>query len=160
MVHNLAGRKNAEHIRKFTIQMIKFRYIKSALIILFSLLTFRATAPNVKVAYIIDSEPIDAYERLIKAVVLAESLGDTLAFNVIEGATGAFQIRPIRLLDYNQRIGNNYKIEDCYDYKISKEIFLYYARRIGFPNYETIARSWNGSGETTKKYWEKVESFL
>ena len=140
--------------------MIKFRYLKSVLIIFFLLLTIRATAPGLKVTFIFVSEPIDLYGRLIKAVIQVESSGNTLAYNLIEEAIGAFQIRPIRLLDYNQRTGNNYKIEDCYNFEISKEIFLYYAKRIGFPEYETIARNWNGSGKTTLDYWEKVKSYL
>jgi hypothetical protein len=140
--------------------MIKFRFLKSILIILFSLLTFKAAAPDLKVAYIYISEPIDVYCRLINAVVLVESSGDTMAFNLKEEATGAFQIRPIRLLDYNQRTGNNIRIEDCYNYKISREIFLYYARLSDFPIYETIARNWNGSGKTSGDYWEKVKSHL
>jgi hypothetical protein len=79
---------------------------------------------------------------------------------VAEEAIGAFQIRPIRLLDYNQRTGKNYKIEDCYNFEISKEIFLYYAGKIGSREYETIARKWNGSGVTTLDYWEKVKSYM
>jgi hypothetical protein len=118
------------------------------------------TAPDSKVAFIFVSEPVHAYDRLIKAVIQVECSGDTLAFNLTEGAIGAFQIRPIRLRDYNQRTGNNYKSEDCYNLKISKEIFLYYARRIGFPDYESIARNWNGSGKTTQDYWKKVKSLL
>ena len=109
---------------------------------------------------IIKAKPIDAYERLIKAVVQVESGGDTLAYNIIEEATGAFQIRPIRLQDYNLRTGNKYKIEDCYNYDISKEIFLYYAKRINTPDYELIARDWNGSGRTTLDYWKKVKFYL
>lgn len=140
--------------------MIKLRFLKSILIILFSMLTIRAAAPDLKVAYLIGSEPIDPFDRLIKAVVMVESYGDTMAFNIIEEAIGAFQIRPIRLLDYNQRTGNKYKSEDCYSYKISKKIFLYYARLIGFPEYELIARNWNGSGVTTLDYWEKVKAHL
>jgi hypothetical protein len=140
--------------------MIKFKFLKSILIILFSLLTFKAAAPDLKVAYIFITEPIDVYCRLINAVVLVESSGDTMAFNLKEEATGAFQIRPIRLLDYNQRTGNSIRIEDCYNYKISKEIFLYYARLSDFPIYETIARNWNGSGKTSGDYWEKVKSHL
>jgi hypothetical protein len=124
------------------------------------MLTVRAAAPDLKVAYLIGSEPIDPFDRLIKAVVMVESYGDTMAFNIIEEAIGAFQIRPIRLLDYNQRTGNKYKSEDCYNYKISKKIFLYYATLIGFPEYELIARSWNGSGVTTLDYWEKVKAHL
>jgi hypothetical protein len=140
--------------------MIKIRFLKSVLIVIFSLITFRATAPDIKVAYILISEPVDVYDRLINAVVQVESFGDTTAYNLMEEATGAFQIRPIRLLDYNQRTGNKYKMQDCYNYRISKEIFLYYAKQIGFPRYETIARRWNGSGETTQHYWEKVRSYL
>jgi hypothetical protein len=142
------------------IQMKKFKYMKNVLIIFFSLLTFRAAAPDVKVAVIFVSKPADVYDRLVKAVVLVESSGDTLAYNIAEEAIGAFQIRPIRLLDYNQRTGKNYKTENCYNFEISKEIFLYYARKTGSPDYETIARKWNGSGKTTLDYWEKVKSYL
>jgi hypothetical protein len=140
--------------------MIKLRFLKSIPIFLLLLLSLRATAPDIKFAYIIVSEPLDVYERLVKAVIMVESFGDTMAYNLTEEAIGAFQIRPIRLLDYNQRTGNNYKAADCYSYKISKEIFLYYAKRIGFPKYELIARNWNGSGETTMDYWEKVRLHL
>jgi hypothetical protein len=140
--------------------MIKSKLFKSVLIVLFSLYSYSASAPDVNVVYILVSDKIDVYDKLIKAVVLVESFGDTMACNILEQATGAFQIRPIRLLDYNQRTGNKYKIEDCYNYDISKKIFLYYAMRIGFPEYERIARKWNGSGETTAGYWEKVKIYL
>ncbi len=141
-------------------QMIKFRYLKIVLIIFFSLLAMPAKAPDVKVAFIFVSASIDSYNRLIKAVVQVESSGDPLAYNLDEEAVGAFQIRPIRILDYNQRTDNNYKMENCYSFEISKEIFLYYAKQIGYPDYETIARNWNGSGETTLNYWEKVKLYL
>ena len=81
---------------KSKIQLIKFRYLKSVFIVFFSLLAFRATAPDLKVAFICSSEPVDAYDRLIKAVVQVESSGDTLAYNLTEEATGAFQIRPMQ----------------------------------------------------------------
>lgn len=139
------------------LQITKFRYHKSLLIIFFLLLTIRAAAPGLKFAFILVSEPIDPYDRLIKAVVQVESSGNTLAFNLSEEAIGAFQIRPIRLQDYNQRTRSNYKSEDCYNFEISKKIFLYYAKRIGYPDYELIARNWNGSGKTTLIYWEKVK---
>jgi hypothetical protein len=141
-------------------QIIKLRYLKYLCTILFLLFTLKATAPDIKVVYLIRAEPVDAYERLIKAIVQVESGGDTLAYNLFEEATGAFQIRPIRLQDYNFRTGSDYKIEDCYNYDISKEIFLYYANLIGIPHYETIARNWNGSGEATLDYWEKVKFYF
>jgi len=136
------------------------RFLKSVLIVFLSLLFIPAFAPDMKVACICSAEPVDAYDRLVKAIVQVESAGDTLAYNLCEEAVGAFQIRPIRLLDYYQRTGINYKIEDCFNFEISKEIFLYYARVTGYPDYEAIARNWNGSGNATTKYWEKVKSNL
>ena len=153
--------KKATEIKdKNKLQMPKFRYLRSALFIIFLLLSDRAAAPGLKVVFIFASDAIDPYGRLIEAVIQVESLGDTLAYNLTEEAFGAFQIRPIRLQDYNQRTGKNYKMEDCYNFHISKEIFLYYAKQIGYPDYETIARNWNGSGKTTLDYWEKVKSNL
>jgi hypothetical protein len=124
------------------------------------LLSVKLSAPDIKIGYILASKPVNSYDRLVNAVVMVESLGDTLAYNIIEGAIGAFQIRQIRLLDYNQRTGTNYKSEDCYSYVISKEIFLFYAKRIGYHDYESIAREWNGSGMKTLCYWEKVKAYL
>jgi hypothetical protein len=142
------------------ILITKVRYIKSIFIIFFLLISHKATAPNLNFTLLYVPEPIDAYSRLINAVVHVESKGDTMAFNLTENAIGAFQIRPIRILDYNQRTGNHYKIENCYNFKVSKEIFLYYAKLTGFLDYETIARNWNGSGKATLEYWEKVKSHL
>jgi hypothetical protein len=124
------------------------------------LLDLRVSAPDVKVFYIPLSKPVDAYDRLVNAVVSVESAGDPLAYNQLEEAVGAFQIRPIRLLDYYQRTGINYKIDECFNFDISKEIFLYYARRTGYPDYETIAKNWNGSGKSTIDYWKKVKANL
>jgi hypothetical protein len=140
--------------------MIKILTVKIFSVIFFLLMATRASAPNPKVGFIMFPEPIDAYSKLIKAVIQVESMGDTLAYNNIEEAIGAFQIRPIRLMDYNQRTGNNYKLADCYNLRISKEIFMYYARRSALPDYELIARRWNGSGKATTDYWEKVKSKL
>lgn len=120
----------------------------------------RATAPEAKVTFIFVSEPVNSFDRLVKAIVKVESMGDNEAFNLTEQAVGAFQIRPNRILDYNQRTGKDYQIENCFNYNVSKEIFLYYAKRIGYPDYETIARKWNGSGKTTLDYWEKVKKHL
>lgn len=140
--------------------MTQYRHLKSILIIFLLLLPIRAAAPGLKVAFIFGSKSVNSYDRLINAVVQVESLGDTMAYNLVEEAIGAFQIRAIRLQDFNQRTGNNYKTEDCYNYAISKEIFLYYARRTGYPDYESIARNWNGSGRLTLDYWEKIKTYL
>jgi hypothetical protein len=141
-------------------RMMKVQYLKSILAVFFLLFTTRLLAPSIKVGCILASEPENPYERLVKAVVQVESLGDTLAFNLDEEAIGAFQIRPIRILDYNQRTGSNYKLENCSNYELSKKIFLYYAHRTGFHDFEKIARNWNGSGKTTLDYWEKIKKYL
>jgi hypothetical protein len=140
--------------------MKKSSYRKGLFLIFFLLLSLSAAAPDLTNAFILESKPVDLYERLINAIILVESKGDTSAINCDEMAIGAFQIRPIRLLDYNQRTGKNYKENDLYNIEISKEIFLYYAKKIGYPNYEAIARSWNGSGTLTASYWQKVKSYL
>ena len=91
---------------------------------------------------------------------MVESGNDPCAYNHGEMATGIYQIRPIRILDYNQRTGKNYKLSDCYDIQISKEIFLYYADKKHFTDLENIAKEWNGRGAKTVVYWEKIKSIL
>jgi len=135
-------------------------WFKFILIIFFLMIELKAAAPGTITTFIFVAQPIEAYNRLINAVVMVESSGDTMAYNLEEEAYGAFQIRPIRLLDYNQRTGKNYKIEDCYNYKTSREIFLYYAVLNGSLDYQSIARNWNGSGKMTLVYWEKVLAHL
>jgi hypothetical protein len=124
------------------------------------LMTLRVSAPDMNVIFLLNSPPVDAYGRLINAVVQVESSGNTLAYNILEEATGAFQIRPIRIRDFNQRTGENIRIEECYNYEVSKAIFLYYAKLPEYIDYELIAKNWNGSGTATQVYWEKVRSKL
>jgi hypothetical protein len=124
------------------------------------MLSMRAVAPVINTIYIGISAPENPFEGLLNAVLQVESAGDTLAFNDIEEAVGGLQIRPIRLRDFNQRTGKNYKIEDCYKFRISKEIFMYYAGKSCSHDYESIARNWNGSGVATIVYWSKVRAFL
>jgi hypothetical protein len=140
--------------------MTKSTFFRRILIIGFLLLTQKALAPNVSIITIRALEPVNPYEKIIKAIIQVESAGDTLAINPVEEAFGAFQIRPIRIEDYNQRTGNNFKAGNCIDYDLSRKVFLFYAERIGFRNYEAIARKWNGSGQKTIEYWERVKKYL
>ena len=153
-------KRSLRRLKKIGTEFIKLRQLKCVLVVFFLFFSARATSPDTKFVFIPAPEPVDGYGRLIKAVVQVESKGDTLAFNPKERAIGAFQIRPIRLKDYNRRTGKNYKQEDCYNYEISKEIFLYYAKKHKYPDFESIARSWNGSGRSTLAYWQKVKAFL
>ncbi len=123
------------------------------------LLTTKVIAPDIKTLVIVEPQPIDIYERLMQAVLEVESGGDTLAYNSLEDAYGPFQIRPVRLNDYNKRTGKKYRMKDCYTLRVSREVFLYYARILG-PDYEIIAKRWNGSGEMTISYWAKVKAVL
>ena len=104
--------------------------------------------------------PIEPYKQLAFAVGIIETKGDTMAYNSLEEAAGIFQIRPIRLRDYNKRTGSDYTTKDLFNYEISEKIFLYYADQVGPYNLEQIARKWNGSGHLTTNYWYRIKRYL
>jgi hypothetical protein len=133
---------------------------KLVLAVVFSLLNFSLFAPAMTSLAIIDHKPVEPFRILINAIGKVETGFDTLAYNPLEEATGFFQIRPIRLEDYNARTGSNYSMEDMYNYFIAEKIFLYYASKIGPYDFETISRNWNGSGPMTIEYWKKVRANL
>src|SRR5450759_1219566 len=81
---------------------------------------FRVSAPNRESLIILDSRPVEPYKQLIRAIGIVETSRDTLAYNPIEKAAGYFQIRPIRLKDYNKRTGSNYTMKDLFNYDISE----------------------------------------
>lgn len=137
------------------------KLVKSIYITLvFFSITLRATAPDIDSFTIVYPDPVEPYKKLIHAIGMVETMHDTLSFNPVEQAVGYFQIRPIRLQDYNRRTGNKYALKDMYDYKISEKIFLYYADQIGPYNFEKIAKNWNGSGPRTYYYWKRVKKYL
>lgn len=107
-----------------------------------------------------EAESVNPFDKLIYAIGMVETKHDTLGYNKEEGAVGYFQIRPIRLLDYNNRTGSSYTIGDMYDYFNAEKVFLYYASQIGPYNNEKIAKKWNGSGRKTVIYWNKVKKHL
>jgi len=114
--------------------------------------------------YIKAESPIRAYSDLVYAINMVEAGVDStsydiLAYNEPEGARGAFQIRQCKLDDYNRLTGKNIQPEDLFDYEISYNIFLYFAREYG-SDYEKIAKKWNGSGPMTEVYWKKVRKLL
>ena len=138
--------------------VINFKKIVSiTLLILFSLRVF---APAGFSFIIVEPQPEEPFQRLISAIGMVETKNDTLAYNPFEEAAGYFQIRPIRLEDYNKRTGNKYSSCDLFNYEISEKIFLYYASNIGPYDFECIARRWNGSGKNTIEYWKQVKKFL
>jgi hypothetical protein len=135
-----------------------FKKIVSITFLLF--FSFKAFAPSCGSMVIIDNAPVEPFKRLVNAIGMVETRYDTLAYNPVEEAVGFFQIRPIRVKDYNKRTGSNYQLKQMYDYKISEKIFLYYASKLGPDNFEQIARNWNGSGPKTIYYWNRVRKYL
>jgi len=124
---------------------------------LFSLDLFAPVSGNLIVEV---AEPVNPFGRIIYAIGMVETRLDTLSYNPEEDAVGYFQIRPIRVKDYNKRTGSNYALIDMYDYDIAEKVFLYYASQIGPYNNEKIAKNWNGSGKINKIYWSKVKKLL
>jgi len=136
-------------------------YIKKIVSITFLfLLAFKVFAPSSESMVIFDTAPIEPFKKLIHAIGMVETSFDTLAYNPEEKAAGYFQIRPIRIEDYNKRTGSNYTTKDMFDYKNSEKIFLYYASQIGPYKFEQIAKNWNGSGPKTIHYWRRVKKYL
>ncbi len=135
---------------------------KKKIVTITFLLSFalRVFAPDRESVIIIKTTPVDPFRTLIHAIGKVETSYDTLAYNPFEEAVGYFQIRPIRLQDYNERTGNTYSKSDLYNYYISEKIFLYYASQLGPYNFEQIARNWNGSGAKTIQYWKQVKKNL
>lgn len=135
-------------LRKFVIITIFFSFAANVF------------APCSESLVIIGSRPVEPFKKLIHAIGMVETRLDTLAYNVEEEATGFFQIRPVRVIDYNKRTGSNLSLKDMYNYEIAEKIFLYYASIIGPSDFEKIAKSWNGSGPLTISYWDRVKLHL
>lgn len=137
------------------------RYSKRIRSLTFILLfSIKAFAPGNGAIVIIENDAVNPFRDLIHAIGMVETRFDTLAYNPIEEAVGYFQIRPIRVEDYNHRTGSSYTKNDMYDYKVSEKIFLYYASQIGPYNFKQIAMNWNGSGPLTTIYWKRVRTYL
>ena len=104
--------------------------------------------------------------RLMDAQIYVESRGNPFAISPF-GDYGILQIRQIKLDDYYQKTGIRYTLQDCFNPEVSKEVYLYYANRIGTTpdKWETIARAWAGGlsrakHECTLDYWQKVNKQL
>lgn len=138
-----------------------FLYKRLLLTALFLILAvYRAASPSTKHIVIFEPPALEPFRRLMNAIGYVETMNNPALYNPAEQAAGIFQIRPIRLEDYNRRTGSKYTMKDLYDTKISEKIFIYYANLIGPYNPELIARNWNGSGHMTKYYWKRIKEYL
>jgi hypothetical protein len=130
---------------------------RSILILFFGLFSAVLSAPPFEVVYIAIPKEINAYDPLIRAITTVESMNGKYVYNEKENAVGWFQIRQVRIDDFNNRTGKAYTLADCYDYEISKEVFLFFCQGRDF---ESVAKSWNGSGPMTEIYWQKIKNKL
>ena len=130
------------------------------MIIIITLAFFFCTlaAPPFTVGYITRPEVINPYEAIIKAITDVESSGNSLAYNPKENAVGAFQIRQIRIDEYNRLTGDNFALVEMYDYSKAIKVFMYYTSQFEPWQHREIARDWNKS--VTNKYWNKVRAEL
>lgn len=120
----------------------------------------KAVAPDTPYLTIFETPAVRPYAPLMSAIGMYETMGNPLAFNELENAAGIFQIRQVRVDDYNQRTGSNYTLLDMFDYEVSAKVFLYFADLAGPYHFERIAKAWNGSGPRTEFYWEKIKTLL
>ena len=134
---------------------------KILLLLCFGILISLAANPhNEKVIYMAESPVFRPLETLWDASTHVESSNNDRALNLKEMAFGCVQIRAVRLEDYNRRTGKSYKLTDCYNREISKEIWFYYSIKFYPLDYESICKSWNGRGKSNEVYWHKIKKRL
>jgi hypothetical protein len=134
--------------------------VKSIFIILFFSLNLSASAPGSVSHIIATPAPYNPFKPLLYATGMVETKGNVMAFNQFENAVGIFQIRQVRVDDYNRRTGNKYKLSDMFDYSVSEKVFLFFASDFGPYHFEKIAKAWNGSGPMTESYWRRIQKYL
>lgn len=122
--------------------------------------SLKVSAPCWNSFTIYEFSPAEPFKNLERAIGMVETNCNLTAYNPYEEAVGIFQIRPIRLLDYNIRTHSKYTTQDLYTLEVSEKIFLYYADLTGPYNLEQIARNWNGSGQLTDFYWTRIRQLL
>ena len=120
----------------------------------------RAVAPICNTMVVFETSPFKPFSKLMYATAMVETMMNPLAYNEKEHAAGIFQIRQVRIDEYNRLTGHNYTLKDVFDPAVSEKIFLYFASRIGPYRFEKIAKDWNGSGPKTELYWKRVRKYL
>ena len=126
-------------------------------------ITIRAFCPEYRTLIIPESERINPFENIFKAVCRVESNGDSKAYHMEKDghpAIGIAQIREIRVREYNRLTGADYKLSDMYSPEISRKVFMFYAQSYGVYRMDEFIRSWNGKGKATIKYLAKVKKQL
>ena len=133
----------------------KFMFVVS-----FLLAGLKVVAPGANSFIISESPGIQPFSDLMYATAMVETMGNTLAYNEFENAVGIYQIRQVRIDEYNKRTGSSYALSEMFDPELSAKVYLYYASRYGPYNLEKIAKAWNGSGPMTELYWKRIKEYL
>ena len=111
-----------------------------------------STIPEVKV------------DRLVEALMMVESGGDSLAYNSSEDAVGVLQIRPIMVREVNRILAtDSFTLKDRWSKTKSIAMFNVLRSHLKGASDEKLARTWNGGykeKKATLKYWAKVKKFL
>jgi len=139
---------------------VKPRLAKLLFTTLFILCGLRSVAPDSNTMIVFQPKPIQPFNGLMYAIGMVETMGNVSSYNEIENAVGKFQIRQVRIDDYNRRTGSKYVLEDMFDSRLSEKVFLYFASQIGPYHFEKIAKNWNGSGPKTDFYWKRIKAYL
>lgn len=138
--------------------------MKKAILTLFlALIVLRVSAPPPGFLNVLKLAPFNPYERLWEATCIVESNNDPFAVgdtHLDNYSFGIVQIRQIRLDDYNMRAGQSYLLQDVFDIKISKSIWMFYASQFHPDDIVSICRNWNGLGESSLEYVEKIKKQL
>lgn len=137
--------------------------MKKLILIMLLFCQVLSAPPGYQVPVILQTEPFNNLEAIWQAVIMVESSGNPDAWVIDindKPSIGIAQIQQSRVDHFNRLTGKNYKHEDCFDLDVSKEIFMFFARRIG--SEEILIRSWNGNvkSEMTRIYYEKVKRYL
>lgn len=130
------------------------------LTVLFFLSVIRVFAPDSQTFTVIKEPAFQPFSKLLYATAMVETMGNSWAYNEFENAVGIYQIRQVRIDDYNRRTGSNHSLTEMFDPVLSRKIFLYYASRYEPHELEKIAKAWNGSGPMTELYWKRIREYL
>ena len=146
--------------RSKAVSQIQINLKQLSLIVIFLLSGLQAGAPVNNSLTIINEPGIRPYLKLMYATAMVETMGNTMAYNEFENAVGIFQIRQVRIDDYNRRTGSTYALAQMYDPVLSEKVFLYFASLYRPHELERIAKAWNGSGPMTELYWKRIKEYL
>jgi hypothetical protein len=138
----------------------RLQFRKILLVSVFLIPGIGVVAPDSNTLTILDVPSVNPFADLMYATAMVETMGNILAYNEFENAVGIFQIRQVRIDDFNRRTGLNYRLVDMFNPQLSEQVFLYFASLYGPYELEKISKAWNGSGPRTELYWKRIRKYL